>query len=80
MKLETVKMKSLISRLVPAAAAAALICIGFVLAGLGIWLVALLAMFALVAAGLGLLASPFVALLQPAETPDQESLDATAAA
>ena len=73
-------MKNLLTKITASVAGAVLVCLGFVLAGLGISVVAILAMFVLAAAGLGAIASPFVSLLEPTETGDEQLNDTATAA
>ena len=72
-------MKSLLTKFVASVAGAVLLCLGVVTAGLGVTVIAVLAMFALAVAGLGLLGAPFVALLQ-SDAGDAEAPQATTVA
>ena len=57
-------MKSLLNKVASTVAGVVLFCLGCVMAGLGLSVVALLAMFAMAAAGLAILASPFITLTE----------------
>lgn len=72
-------MKSFLNKLVASVAGAVLLGLGFVMAAFGISVVAILAMFALAAAGLGLIASPLIAVLQPADGVGKDNGNATPA-
>lgn len=73
-------MNTLLTKAASAISGVALFCVGCLMAGLGLSVVALLALFALAAAGLALLAAPFVALAQPATRDDEAGQDTAAAA
>jgi hypothetical protein len=77
MKLETLKMKDLLNKAASGAAFAALFLVGCVIAGLGLSVAMVLAMFALSAIGLAILASPLVALIGQGK--DEELKNAEAA-
>lgn len=62
-------MKNLLNKLTSTAAAAIVVFIGAVMAGLGLTVVAVLAMFALAVLGLAVIASPFVKM---PEQPEQD--------
>lgn len=63
-------MKSLLTKVISTAAAAVVLFVGCMMAGLGLTVIAFLAMFGLAAIGLALLAAPFMAV------PKQDSEDA----
>ena len=77
MKLETFKMKKKLNQIASGAAGAVLFLVGCVMAGIGLSVAVLLAMFALAAVGLAILASPFLALAQNAETEEAEEVAAS---
>lgn len=58
-------MTNLITKATTALSSVVLFCLGGVVAGLGLGVIALLALFALAIAGIAFLAAPFVALAQP---------------
>ncbi len=58
--MENSLMKTVLAKITSAAAAAVALFVGCALAGLGLVVMALLAMFALAATGLALLAAPFM--------------------
>lgn len=58
-------MKTLINKAATAVSSVVLFTVGCVMVGLGFAVVGMLAMFALVAVGAALLASPFVQMAQP---------------
>ncbi|WP_299700366.1 hypothetical protein [uncultured Tateyamaria sp.] len=60
-------MNALITKTKSALSAAALFAFGAAMAGLGLAAVSLLAIFALVAIGAAILATPFLAITQPTE-------------
>lgn len=60
-------MKNLTTKIVSALSGAVLLATSFVLVGLGFAAITILAFFALIAAGVAMIAAPFVALAQPAE-------------
>jgi len=62
MKLEKIQMKSFLNKAASNVAGVVLFFVGLVLAGLGLTVVALLAFFAMAAAGLAILATPFIPL------------------
>lgn len=69
-------MKTLFDKAASTLSGVALVCIGGLMAAIGLSVVALLAMFGLAAAGLALLAAPFVA----ASTRDRQEDDRAQAA
>lgn len=58
-------MKNLINTITSTVAGFGLFCVACVMAGIGLAVVGLLAMFAIAAAGLALLATPLLTFLQP---------------
>ncbi len=71
-------MTALLNKAASTFAGIALFCVGCVMAGLGLSVVALLAVFAMATVGLAILASPFVALAQSVnrrEDIDQETAE-----
>lgn len=60
-------MKDLLNKTTSAIAGVALFCFGCMMAGIGLFVVMLLALFAMAAAGLAILATPFVAMAQQGE-------------
>jgi Na+-transporting methylmalonyl-CoA/oxaloacetate decarboxylase gamma subunit len=74
MKLETFKMKKQLNKIASAAAGVGIFFLGCVLAGFGLSVVFLLAMFALAVIGLGILVSPFLPAAKPLETEQQEKV------
>ncbi|MCY4178880.1 MAG: hypothetical protein OXC60_09625 [Litoreibacter sp.] len=69
-------MKSFLTKIASSAANVALIILACVLAGLGLWLVFVLALFALAVIGLSFLAAPLLALIQPDKTDEAETVTA----
>ena len=67
-------MKKHLNKIASAAAGVGLFLLGCVLAGFGLSVVFLLAMFALAVIGLGILASLFLATVQPVETEEQDKV------
>lgn len=59
-------MQNLINKTTSTVAGVVLFCVGAAMAGLGLAVVAMLAMFALAVTALALLAAPFVSMAQPA--------------
>ncbi len=58
-------MKTLLNKTASTLSGAVLFCIGGLMAGIGLTVIVLLAMFGLAAAGLAILAAPFVASARP---------------
>ena len=73
-------MKTLMTKAASAVSGVVLFCLGAAIAGLGLGVVALLAVFALAVAGVALLAAPFVALANPVAPAEQDASQAQAAA
>ena len=69
-------MKSLLNKVVSGAASVGVFLVGCALAGLGLWLMVVLAMFAFAVIGLGILAAPVIALIQSSENKDTETVAA----
>ena len=66
-------MTTLLDKAASTLSGVALFCIGALMAGIGLSVVALLAMFGLAAAGLALLAAPFVASADPERAGEKRS-------
>jgi len=73
-------MRSLLNKLTSTVAKVVLVCAGCAMAGLGLAFLGLLTLFALAAAALALLVSPFVALARPAAEGSEDRRDETVAA
>ena len=73
-------MNTLINKTTSALSSVVLFACGCVMAGLGLAVVGVLAVFAFAAIGLALLASPFVALAQAPQSETEETINATATA
>ncbi len=69
-------MQDFLNKIIAGAAGAVLFLVGCVMAGIGLSVFMLLAMFGLVAIGLSLLAAPFLALAQKPATEKQEEVAA----
>ena len=66
-------MKDLLNKMTARVAGFALFCMACVMAGIGIWVVMVLALFALAAAGIGMLAAPLIVVAHnPSETEDEQ--------
>ncbi len=72
-------MTTLLNKAASTLSGVVLVCIGGLMAGLGLAVVALMAMFGLAAAGLALLAAPFVASSTPNWTAEDQSAAAASA-
>ena len=73
-------MKNLPKRVASTVAGIVLFCVGCAMAGLGLTVIAFLAMFAIAAAGLAVLAAPFVAMAQPDAHQDDDAATVAATA
>ena len=79
MKLEIPEMTTFLKKASATVSGAVLFCIGCAMAGIGLSVIMLLALFGLAAAGLALLAAPFVTQTD-ADQPDAEPTESTATA
>ncbi len=73
-------MKDLPKKVASTVSGIVLFCVGCAMAGLGLTVIAFLAMFAIAAAGLAVLAAPFVALAQPEASLDEDAATTAATA
>lgn len=65
-------MNTLVTKIKSAVSGIALFTLGCAMAGMGLVVVALLALFALASVGAALLASPFVAMAQTSQPPEED--------
>ena len=66
-------MKAFLNQAAATAAGVVLFCVGCLMAGLGLTVMALLALFALAATGLAILAAPFVSLAAKGAAEDERA-------